>query len=319
MKPLKGPSVWALCLCLLVISSPIEVFTRVVVASDQTTSAQGSYPVTSWALGIVLPEGAGLEAGNKLRWESVRNITAVVRLPDITRPDMPVYAVLSVMTDDGSVLQVAAGVYRNSGYWLAYSDFVPNAGSIPPSYEQILNSSKPQMLPNASVSISIFRSSDLWNLRVVNTDTGTSVERAFPSGISPLLKTGDQEVFALESYSKNQTTFEDMGNLTLKPLLINSIPVIGGFYSYSDWDPAHNPLFAIGSAGARLPIFISLYYASDSAIVWGFTSQWEGTDMNYSGPVDMNLATSLVACAMAAVAIGVAVRRLTNGGEKARL
>lgn len=281
-------------------------------ASDQSFPGQGVYPVASWALGIVVPEGAEMAGGGALHWENVRNVTALVTLPSIGEPDLPVYAVLSLMTQDGSVLQVAAGIEANGTSWSTYADFDTNVDSIPPNYQQILNASQPQMSQDASISLSIFRSaSGTWSLKVEDSQTGSSVIQAFPAGAAKGLKAGDQEAFALESYSTNQTTFESMGNLTLSALLIDGEAVAGGLYSYGDWVPNHNPLFVVGSLGTSPPLFVSLTLGRDSA-VWSYYAQWGGNSLSYSPMTDTTLVLPLAAALLVVAATGFLLARMKN-------
>lgn len=300
-----------LCMLLLLTTNQVAASEE---QSQQTTSAENYIP-TSWALGVVVPEGAALEEGGSLHWGHVTNVTATVVLPNIKFPDRIVYALVSVMTADESVLQVGVGIYPGSGTWLVYSNLVTNVWSAPPTYKWILNASGPQMAPNSSVLISIYRPrAGPWSLRVLETGTGSSVDKTFPTGIAPSLKAGDQEVFAFESYSRSASTFRDMGNLTLESLLVDGESVSGGFYSYGDWDSVHNPLFAVGSTGSALPDFISFRLGGDCAAVWGYRSGWQTNDGAISGWLStdvlvVSLSFSLVAVALIAVLITRVRRR----------
>jgi hypothetical protein len=283
-------SLWFVCLLLL---SPLAF-------ADVPQSKPGaSYPNASWALGVVVPEGSGLADGGGVHWESVSNVTAVASLPNITLPDRVVYAVLSVMTSDGGVMQAAAGIYPNRTEWLAYSWVIPNANTVPPVYQWVLNGSTPTMSGNARISMSIFRASALWSVSMKDEDTGSSVLRTFPPAMARPLMAGDQEVFALESYSRSSTVFSSMGSLTLEALLVDSLKVTNGFYSYGDWDPNHTPLFAVGSSGTAPPGFISLEPAGPGSFVWGFSGLWQGTGSGYETPA---LGVAFVAAALAIVA-----------------
>lgn len=232
------------------------------------------YPNTSWALGAVVPEGATMQGGGRLRWEGASNVTVFLTLPNISMPDKTVYAVLSVMTTDGTVLQAAAGIQAGHASWLAYSWLIPNIQAVPPTYDWVLNGSAPDMAPGARIALSIFYALGSWNLRVADESTGTSESCAFPPGPASGLKAGDQEVFAVESYSRLAATFRCMGNLTLSRLLVDGTMVSGGLYSYGDWDPSHNPLFVVGSSGTSPPAFITIQRAGDGSITWGYTTVW---------------------------------------------
>jgi hypothetical protein len=223
---------------------------------------------------VVVPEGAGLLGGGKVRWESVSNVTVEISLPNITLPDANTYAILSIMTNSGTVLQVAAGATPESSDWFAFAWSVSNVNSIPSTYQWILNASEPKMSPNGNVSLSIFQLGDQWNLKATNTNSGASVERPFPAQIAPTLKVGDQEVFALESYSRTSSTFENMGNLTMGPLLLNGQRVTSGFYTYAGWDPDHNPLFVVGSSGSNPPSFIYIGQGEEGSFYWNYAVAW---------------------------------------------
>lgn len=296
----------------------------VVSAGAWPTSSQGpvttqpypspkGFPASSWALGVVVPEGAVMTGGGVLHWEEVGNVTALLTLPLIGAPDLPVYAVVSLMMKDESVLQVAAGIPHNGTTWSVYADYDRDAGSVSPTYEQVLNSSQPQMSPGASVLISIFRSSaGVWSLKVEDVKSGAVVTKAFPAS-APALKRGDQEVFALESYSKNQTTFQNMGHLSLNALFIDGESVGGGLYPYGDWSPNHDPLFVVGSLGTSPPLFISLVLGTSLA-VWSFDTQWESNTLSHSpltaASLVLSLALGLTVVAASAVLMAWTRRRV---------
>jgi len=265
------------------------------------------YPSTSWAIGVVVPEGAQLEGGGTLKWEDVGNLTSLVSLPYFDRPSGIVYAVMSVMTRDGSVIQVAAGVYPNSSSWLVYSWAVGAVQTSKPTYDWVLNSSAPTMSSGDVVSLSIFRNQTGWNLKIVDQSTRTSVERPFPAGIALSLEAGDQETFALESYSRVAVDFQRMGNLTLSALLVDGRRVVGGFYAYSGWDPIKNPVFAVGSSGTSAPIFISLQEVGDG-FVWSYMSAWPGGTISDATALRVLVVASL-AGAVAAICGAILVTR----------
>lgn len=139
------------CLLAFLASSQLEAPAPLTTNSSRTIDTCREYSANSWALGLVVPEGAQLAGGGKVRWENMSNVTALVRLPNINRTDGIVYVVLSVMSNDSSVLQVAASIYPDSSRWLVYSWLVTNVWSIPPTYHWVLNSSEPSMPPEATV------------------------------------------------------------------------------------------------------------------------------------------------------------------------
>ncbi len=144
------------------------------------TSAGAGYSGTSWGIGVVVPDGAGLTGGGALSWSSVTNVTALVRIPDLVNATGTTYAILSLMTHDDSVLQVAVGIYPGNTSWLVYSMFIADIGVYPQSYQWVLNSSEPRMSPGDSVALSIFLSqTDGWMFAVRDLSTGASVGRNF--------------------------------------------------------------------------------------------------------------------------------------------
>ena len=262
------------------------------------------YPNSSWAIGIVVPEGAHMLGGNGVRWEDITNVTASLALPDIESPDRIVYAILSVMTSDGSVLQAAAGAWPNGTGWFVFAWLVQGADSGTPSYQWVLNGSTPEMSPLANISISIFRTTGLWGLRVADMDNGSSVEKEFPPGPAPALKVGDQEVFALESYSRTLATFRNMGNLTLNSILLDGKKVTSGCYLYSDWDMVHTPLFVVGSSGSSPPSFIYAGEGLAGSYFWDYLGVWGVQTEPFAGLVEV---LAVVAVAGAVTLGGMAV------------
>jgi hypothetical protein len=273
------------------------------------------YPTTSWAVGIVVPDGATLEGNGSLSWAGVSNLTSLILLPHISAPSGIVYAVMSVMAADGSVLQVAAGAYPNSSSWLAYSWEVEGAQTTP-AYDWILNSSAPSMSAGDRVSFSIFRNSTLWDLKVTDLDAHASVERAFTAGTALAFESGDQEAFALESYSRSASDFEKMGNLTLLGLFADGQRIFSGFYEYSGWDPTKNPIFAVGSSGTNPPIFISLQQIGRGSFVWGYVGIWPGGTFDYGTVLGVFVAVGLAGLIFA-VCAAILVFRKKPAGEHA--
>ncbi len=245
-----------------------------------------AYPTTSWALGLVVPEGAPLQGG-VVRWGSVTNVTARVTLPNMTGPDGIVYAVLSVMTSDGSVLQGAVGAGPGRSGWMVYSWFIQGVGSGPLTYRWILNSSGPTIAPADNVSMSIYSASGRWSVRVEELGSGASVQEQFPAGTAPSLRSGDQEVFALEAYTRTGSAFRNMGNLTLNALLLDGRKVTGGFYIYGQWDPLHSPIFVVGSSGSSPPPFIYVGRGEAGSLFWSYSGVWlpQGNQLGGTGVI----------------------------------
>ncbi len=272
------------------------------------------YGSSSWALGVVVPEGSKLQAGGGVRWEDASNVTVVVTLPNFTRPDGTVYTVLSVMTESGSILQGAVGLAFNRTEWFAYSWLIPDVHAIPPHYDWVLNSSGPGIAPGSAVSISIFRTGDLWSLKVLGPGA-EKVEASFPSGASGALRVGDQEVFALESYSSTAAIFREMGNLTLTSVYVDRQRVVSGFYPYSDWDPTRDPLFVVGSSGTSPPSFISFLRLDNGSSVWSYSPGWRGSSVDYTPGLGVAFVLLVLVAALVVVAfVVVALRRARGNG-----
>jgi hypothetical protein len=260
----------------------------------------------------VVPEGAHLLGGGRVQWESVTNVTAYLALPDIESPDGNVYAILSVMTNDGSVLQAAAGALPNRTVWLGFAWSIEGASSGTPSYSWVLNASKPEMSPLANVSISIFRASGLWDFKITNVGTGSSVVEPFPPGPASTLRVGDQEVFALESYSRTVATFQNMKNLTLYSILLDGRKVVSGGYLYGGWDMIHNPLFVVGNSGSSPPSFIYPGIGPAGSFFWDYVRVWGVEGNPYGGLVEI-LAVTSVAGAVTLGSVGVYLARKRTG------
>jgi len=261
------------------------------------------YPNSSWAIGVVVPEGVHTLGGGSVQWEGITNVTASIALPDIESPDRIVYAILSVMTSDGSVLQAAAGALPNTTAWHGFAWSVQGADSSTPSYQWVLNASNPEMSPLSNISLSIFLASGQWGLRITDAGTGSSVEKSFPAGPAPALKAGDQEVFALESYSRTLATFRSMGNLTLYSISLDGKKVTGGCYLYSDWDMVHNPLFVVGSSGSSPPSFIYAGEGPTGSFFWDYAGVWAVQNDTFGGLFEV---LAVVAVAGAVTLGGVA-------------
>ena len=245
-------------------------------ASSLLATATPAYTgVISWAIGYVLPQGSIFSDGRRLSWPSATNITSVVRLPKMGATDGPTLAILSLMTEDSNVLQIAAGLYSGSTVWRAYAWLIRNAQSRQ-VYSWVLNGSMPEMRPGALVDLSLLLSAGGWRYKVIDVATGSAVRGSFGSGIDTTPKSGEQEVFSLESYSSNSSVFHEMGNMTLESLFVNGGRIASGGYFYGSWDPAHSPLFVVGSANP--PPFIAVERMQNGTIVWSYQSNWIGNE-----------------------------------------
>ena len=237
---------------------------------------------------MVVPEGSGFVDGGHVSWANATAVSVTATLPNISLTDYPLYAVESVMAADGSIMQVAAGLYPNSTRWLGYGWYIKNALAYPQNYLWVLNASKPTVASGASVSLSISLMQDRWRYSFEDLTTRESIAGDFPSSVPPVLKVGDQEVFALESYSASNGVFAEMGNLTLDTISINGRQIATGSYEYGAWQNRRIPLFIVG--GLDPPPYISLQQSKDSKWVWSY-AQW----LEQRAPPSSSLLTVLVA------------------------
>jgi hypothetical protein len=256
---------------LLLISLPLEAAPQQQASSARLKSVwEKSY--NSWGMGIVVPEGASLDGGGSVGWEGATNLTSVERLPNITMPDGIIYVVLSAMGGDRSVFQVAAGSWPGTDRWYLFSWLIEGIDSVSPSYDWVANFSGPGFQSGDLLSTTIYRTStSSWMYGMKDENMTVALGGAFPPVTATSFQRGDQEVFSLESYSRSASTFRDMGNLTLEFLFLDGRRVLGGWYSYSGWDPTHSPLFTVG--GTAAPPFISLS-AFGGRFSWSYSRQW---------------------------------------------
>jgi len=268
-----------------------------VISSSTRVTSQQAYPEESWGLGVVVPDGSRLSGGSTVDWSMVTNVTTVIQIPDITNASAPVYAVMSLMTQNGAVLQTAFGVYPGQSSWLVYSMFIGNINEIPQHYTWVINSSEPEAEPGDLVTLSIYQSPmHVWSFTASNANSSRSVRDAFAANITQPLKRGDQEAFALESYASDSSTFKDMGNMTLQSLLVNGDRVTTGWYLFSDWDMLHNPLFVVG--GGTPPLVVDYALLMDGRVIWYYAGSWSSGQLTVAGflEVEMVILTGAALC-----------------------
>lgn len=225
----------------------------------------------SWAVGVVVPQGAELENGARLVWSEVRNVTAIVTLPNISSTTGVIYVVLSAMAGNGEIMQVAAGLYPGSSSWYVYPMVASASGTI---YTQISGYSNQSIWPCNTLSMSIAAVNGSWWFSVVDLNTSKASSCSFGVPSSDALANGSQYVLALESYTSNSLSFSNMGVMVMDSLLINGVPLAGGEYVYSTWNGAGYPLFIVG--GASPPQFIYCY-ASGGKAYWEYVQEWGQT------------------------------------------
>jgi hypothetical protein len=303
-KSTAAPGLVAVLLCLLSLSPMISADSSQLIPGQQ-----------SWAVGVVVPDGADLEGGARVAWSQVENVSVVVKVPNMTLADGTTYAILSLMTEDGVVLQTAIGVNPGEDAWLVDSMYIEDINHTPQVYHWALNSSSPASGPGQEVCISVHRTEAAgWAFRVTNLQTNGSVTAPFGVAASPRLMSGSQEVFALESYSTSPSTFQHMGNLTLEAVYLDGLRAAGGWYGYGDWDPSHSLPFVVG--GANPPSWVGLWVTSAGTAGWYFLGDpgavWGGLH-NGTGPA---AGMSLAAVVAASVVLSALLaRRKGSAGQ----
>lgn len=217
----------------------------------------------SWAVGVVVPQGALLGNGAGLVWSHVKNITAVVRLPNISATAGVIYVVLSAMAGNGYIMQVAAGLYPNSTSWRVYPMIAQAQGQL---YTTVSGYRNQNISPGDTLIMSIAEVNGTWwfSVKDVNTSAKSSCSFGIPSSYG--LANGSQYVLALESYTSNASVFSGMQEMKMDSMLLNGVPLAGGAYAYGGW--GGSPLFIVG--GANPPSFI-FCYASGGVVVWGYS------------------------------------------------
>ena len=267
-------------------------------AASKPTQTLHQYPSGSWALGVVVPENSRFTDGGRLSWTNTTTVSVTIRLPNISFTDYPILAVESLMAADGSVMQIAAGIYPNQTNWLAYGWYIRQVQAYPQSYEWILNSSEPEMAAGTPISLSIYLSQGRWRYSIEDLTTHLVRAGFYGFDIPPALKVGDQEVFALESYSTSNAVFVNMGNLTLDSLRIDARQVSSGWYAYGSWDVHHSPLFVVG--GLDPPSYMSLQKGEGATLVWSY-QQWSGPSQTQPQTSPLAILIGLPAAAAIAV------------------
>ncbi|MGC8661561.1 MAG: hypothetical protein ACP5TZ_03550 [Nitrososphaeria archaeon] len=245
----------------------------------------------SWAVGVVVPENSELAGGVHVNWNSVNNVSVLFNLPNISVTDGTIYAIMSLMTENGSIIQVAAGLYPNSSHWSVYAMYILNPNSYPQVYRQATVPREIRMFPRDTLSMSIYFSGK-WRFTVQDLTQNTSTISYFNVSIPAELKDGDQYVFALESYSSNSSVFKSMQNMTLCGLFLNGRKVDNGWYLYTTWNNENFPLFIVG--GATPPSFITASFTGNGTVTWSYVSAWSTVAPS---PIPFYLITDVLAAA----------------------
>jgi hypothetical protein len=154
------------------------------------------------------------------------------------------------------------------------------------------------MVGASRVSLSIYLASGRWRYRVEDLSTHDAMSGEYGFDVAPALKVGDQEVFALESYSTSNVVFAHMGDMILETLEINGRQVSGGWYPYGSWGTSHKPLFVVG--GLNPPSYISIGESENMTLQWSY-EQWASSSQATS---NNGVLTPIVAVP-AIVAVGV--------------
>ncbi|MEM3810720.1 MAG: hypothetical protein QXV38_00270 [Conexivisphaerales archaeon] len=294
---------------ILAIVVAAAMFQLPVVHGASSYSSEGS-----WAVGVVVPENSELAEGGKLNCNSVRNVTALFNLPNISVTDGTIYAIMSLMAENGSIVQVAAGLCPNSS-WLVYAMYILNPNSYPQVYRQATMPREISMLPGDLLSMSIYFSGGKWWFTVKDITRNASAISYFNACLPGELKKGDQYVFALESYSFNSSVFKSMSNMTLYGLFLNGREVESGWYLYTTWNNENFPLFIVG--GATPPSFISASFTGSATVTWSFVSPWSArvpSSIPFSLVVDVLVAAVVVnICVLAVLLLKRNKRNLGKG------
>jgi len=214
------------------------------------------------------------------------------------------------MAADGSVMQIAAGIYPTSTKWFAYGWYIRNVQANPQTYGWILNYSKPAMMAGDPVSLSIYLSQGRWHYRIEDLTTREAATGEYAPDVPPSLRVGDQEVFALESYSTSNIVFAQMGNLTLDNLTINGRRIASGWYGYGSWDTHHNPMFVVG--GLDPPSYISLQQKPDGTVVWSYQEWSAATEVRPPSLPLTILGIPVLVASVMLVAVYALKRRIGN-------
>ncbi|MGC8600760.1 MAG: hypothetical protein ACP5LX_06895 [Nitrososphaeria archaeon] len=217
---------------------------------------------SSWAIGIVVPQNAALKNGS-VDWKTVVNVTSIFNVPNISYTDRTIYIIMSAMTLDGSIMQVAIALYNNSNLWNGYATYILKPKAFPQNYVQIPAAKNISIMPGHIVSMKLFFK-DSWWFSIEDLDTGKSVVGRFDANISSELAPGGQYIFALESYSYSYNVFSHMGRLLLYNVFINGKPIKDGWYVYSSW--VKQPLFIVGDSNP--PQFISVQRLANATLEW---------------------------------------------------
>jgi hypothetical protein len=288
---LRGTALLAVAALVLLTASPAVA----------ATTSPGVWPTAklrgSWALGVVVPDGARLADGSSLSWTAVSNISVVARLPNITQTDDTVYAIVSAKLAPDVILQVAAGLYPGDPAWSGYVLMVQGSSTASQTYVWVTNASEPFMAPEALVGLSLYRQGGGWRWRVTDYDTGLVGDGPIPNASGGGFVAGDQEVFALESYTSSRDVFSSMGAMDVYGIYLDGRAVAGGYYSLGGWDPLHNPLFIVG--GYEPPSFISV---ADGGSTWRWSYSAEGR-VSYVETSSLNLLGLAVVTALIVVGV----------------
>ena len=255
----------------------IGPFFTLVVSADEWSSYTDDRP---WALGIVVPDGAPTEEG-KVKWSSSSNLTVVLTIPKINMTDSTIYVIVSVMTESGVVIQAAVGIESGDEYWRSYAMYVRDVYSSSKEYVPVLLGDSPSFSPGDSAIISIHSkfidSVPVWIAEITNLSTYERQEvQLFSDGSSRFMK-GDHEVVALESYTRSEYVFRNMGQLTLHGVFVDGKKVLGGWYISDGQVFMSDLLFEVG-AGGPVPSFLYLVASNSSMAVWGYSNEaWEAS------------------------------------------
>jgi hypothetical protein len=224
-------------------------------------------------------------------------VTVQFRLPSISQSDDTVYAILTLMSRSGIIMQVATGLYPGMTSWRTYVLLLGESDVAAKSYTWVVNGSDPTMDAGSNVSLSIYWKEGSWRYRVVNLETSGESDGPIAGDAAAGFKSGDQEVIALESYTSATSVFAGMGLMDVYGIEVDGAKVNGGLYSLGGWDPQRSPLFIVG--GHEPPSFASISL-SDGTVEWSYSAEGR---VSYLSPSGYNLALFVIASALIAVSV----------------
>jgi hypothetical protein len=239
--------------------------------------SQWSDDYRSWALGISIGGESILENGLRLSMGSSSNITVIFTLPGILKTDNTLYCILSVMTGDGVVLQVAMGLDASRNNWVVYAMIVEG---IEEKTNYILLDKEDEVYaePYDRILLSIYsikmEGYFIWMYKAINFDKGLMESGQLYTSEVGTFMDGLHEVFAFESYTTNNSVLENLWGLRLIEVLVDGDRVIDGFTVSDGFDFTGEHLFVVGGT-RKVPSSVFIRMNQEGYVEWGYRpSEW---------------------------------------------